>query len=141
MNQETLESSACATALRARIGDWRRNASGKRPQMPQQLWDEAVLLADTNGLSPTVRFLGLNHETLRARLVKFRQSKDAATLTAAAFIELGAPVPGVPASAQPQAIVVLELTGVGGDRLRVEVPSLTGAEVLNVARLWLEHRA
>ena len=117
MNQEALDKSACAAALRARIRDWRRGASGRRPHMPKELWNEAVALADSNGLSPTARFLGLNHETLRARLVMLRRSKAAASLTAPAFVELGVAAPGVSASGQPHSGAVLELTGVGGSEV------------------------
>ena len=141
MNQEALKNSARATTLRAHIAEWRRSASGKRPQMPKHLWSEAVALADTNGLSPTARFLGLNHETLRARLVMFRRSKVAASSTVPTFVEVGVSAPGVLAGGHLPPGGVIELTGVGGDRLRLEVPSMTGADVLNVARLWLERRA
>ena len=56
------------TELRARVMDWRRQEGGGRgSRIPEELWQEAVRVARSDGLYATAEALRFNYERLKER--------------------------------------------------------------------------
>ena len=111
---------------RSRIQAWRvRRRAGSR--IPRALWELAVRLAKSHGVSRTAMTLGLDYYSLK------KQSMAAAAATPArdqAFVELPAPL-----AVGKQCL--LEMDNQTGTALRLQLMGYDAAEVVALARgLW-----
>ena len=127
MGHGNVARSARIEAVRRRIKHWRRVRERRSP-MPAPLWAAAVALAAEHGIYPIARALGLNYETLKARVGR-RADGERTGVMAARFVE----VDGVPRiGAAPPAGSVVELSGADGATLVIR---LAGRATLDVRAL------
>lgn len=114
--------------LSARLDAWRQSrAPGQR--IPNELWNEATVLARSHGLSPTCTALKLNYYDLQRRMGKPRTPKPRhPSDPAPTFIQV--PPPEAAASND---CGTLELTHPLGARLTYKMPRAKARDLL----LWM----
>ena len=108
---------------RSRFEAWRERRPGRRP-IPQPLWDLAVLLASTHGVSRTATALGLGYYSLK------KQAEAAAPQLPPcrpAFVEL-------PVSTAVSKQALFELDNGAGATMRVQLVGYDAADVEALAR-------
>ena len=117
-------------AARQRFQHWRRTRKvGSR--IPGPLWGNAVKLAESYGIHPTARALGLDYNALKKRLESVSPSAVATSAEAATFVELAAST-GV---GMPECI--LELENVEGARMRLHFKGIEAPDLAALSRsLW-----
>jgi hypothetical protein len=117
-------------AARRRFQYWRRTRKvGSR--IPRPLWANAVKLAESYGIHPTAKALGLDYNSLKKRLDSASQSAVAASAKAATFVELAAPTEVV----MPECI--LELEDVEGAKMRLHFKGIEAPDLAALSRsLW-----
>jgi hypothetical protein len=108
---------------RSRFEAWRQRRPGSR-RIPQTLWDLAVRLASTHGVSRTATALGLDYYSLRKRAEAAAQQSPPC---GPAFVELPAPV-----VVSKQAL--FELDNGAGATMRVRLLGYDAADVEALAR-------
>lgn len=126
--------SAELNKLRERVDIWRKQ-QGKRTQIPEGLWEDAVGVAQIDGIWATSQATRFNYERLRERVAQARRRRPkGATSTALTVVGRGAvKAPGkagqtfveLPTGAVGAAghcgQTVVELEGRHGHRMRVHV--------------------
>lgn len=129
--------------LQARVAHWRKNRKSARSRIPQELWDEAVAVARVDGVHATAKALRLNYYDLKKRFEQ-RQAKTSSGVelstvsdegteqSATQFVQLQLQSSDVGRD-QP---VVVELTGRGGDRMRIETRDGAGLDVVGMVQAF-----
>jgi hypothetical protein len=139
--------------LRQRVDEWRAREGGRGSQIPDQLWNDAVGVAQDVGVWATAKTLRFNYERLKARvnqagggegiaMVRRTEPVERATATRgrhASTASKGNAGPSFVALEMGQlssgARTVIELVGRHGDRMRVELTG--GVDVVGLAQtLW-----
>ena len=117
-------------AARRRFQHWRRTRKvGSR--IPRPLWANAVKLAESYGIHPTAKALGLDYNSLKKRLESASPSAVAASAEAARFVELAAPT----SAGMPECI--LELEDVEGTKMRLHFKGIEAPDLAALSRsLW-----
>jgi hypothetical protein len=111
--------------LRGRIEHWRR-ARQKLSPMPADLWEEAAAVAETLGVSPVARALGLGYEPLQQRT---RTRGDGNS----GFVEMsGAQLVAAAPAVEVVCGPVVEVAAGDGARLTIRLPA---GSALDVSRL------
>jgi hypothetical protein len=111
---------------RSRFEDWRQRQTGSR-RIPQPLWDLAVRLASTHGVSRTATALGLGYYSLKKQV---EAAAPQPPPCGPAFVELPPPV-----VVGKQAL--FELDSGAGATMRVQLLGYDAADVEALARrLW-----
>lgn len=115
------------SALRERVERWRRDRPNRTTRIPQEIWDEAVRVVRIEGLNATATALRFEYYALKKHVDRAGGGSALATVSGSA-----AQVSPEPTFVQVQmprhdAGLVIELTGRGGDRMRIE--SRDGADV------------
>jgi hypothetical protein len=110
-------------ALRQRVDGWRRNGGGRGSRIPEELWTSAVDVARDAGLYATARTLHFNYEGLKKRAQAAGKRKRG---RGAAFVAVQMP------AFNGGAKVVVDLVGVDGEQVRIDV---TGADAMDVVAL------
>jgi hypothetical protein len=116
--------------LRQQVESWRKNKAGNSEQMPEALWEEAIVLAKVYGVSPVQRILRIDYRGLERRA--FGIVKPPAKARAAErprFIEL-------PALPMRRAEHLVELEDGTGRKLSLKVAAGHLAEVLPLAQAF-----
>jgi hypothetical protein len=108
---------------RSRFEAWREQRPGRRP-IPQPLWDLAVRLASTHGVSRTATALGLGYYSLKKQV---EAAAPQPPPCGPAFVELPAPV-----VVGKQAL--FELDNGAGATMRVQLLGYDAADVEALAR-------
>ena len=108
---------------RSRFEAWRERQPGRRP-LPQPLWDLAVRLASTHGVSRTATALGLGYYSLKKQAEVAAQQPPPC---GPAFVELPTPV-----VVGKQAL--FELDNGAGATMRVQLLGYDTADVEALAR-------
>ena len=108
---------------RSRLEAWRQRRPGRR-RIPQPLWDLAVRLASTHGVSRTATALGLGYYSLKKQAEAAAQQPSSRSPT---FVELPAPV-----VVGKQAL--FELDNGAGATMRVQLLGYDAADVEALAR-------
>ena len=108
---------------RSRLEAWRQRRPGSR-RIPQPLWDLAVRLASTHGVSRTATALGLGYYSLKKQVVAAAPQPPPC---GPAFVELPAPV-----VVGKQAL--FELDNGAGATMRVQLLGYDTADVEALAR-------
>ena len=108
---------------RSRLEAWRQRRSAGR-RIPQPLWDLAVRLASTHGVSRTATALGLGYYSLKKQAEAAAQQPSSRSPT---FVELPAPV-----VVGKQAL--FELDNGAGATMRVQLLGYDAADVEALAR-------
>lgn len=110
---------------RRRIARWRETRPYRGAAMPAALWAAAIALARQHGLYTTARTLRVDYGALKKR----RDAAGAGRVPSAAFVELPA--------ARPSGLgpCVIDLAGRRGRRLRIEVTSVTVADLVTLTQV------
>jgi hypothetical protein len=117
--------------VRQRIETWRRTRV-RRGRMPEELWRAAMALAREYGVYAVARGLGVNYDSLKAR-VGGAAKRDGAPVSG--FVELS---PGLSMGALP-AGSVLELVGAGGEKLTIRLAGSGEVDVADLCRDFWSH--
>jgi hypothetical protein len=121
------------TALQRRVDGWRRTGGGRGSRIPQDIWAEAVSVAQSAGLHATARALRFNYENLKKRALAARKAPPPRK-QAMEFVAL--PMPQLPNGLK----VLIDLAAPDGQRMRIEVSGGSAAEVGTLAHaLWRGH--
>ena len=112
--------------VRLRIENWRKTRV-RRGVMAEELWAAAVALAQEHGVYATSRGLGVNYDSLKAR-VGTRSQRKGRPPALPAFVELPA---GMPMAASG---VMVELVGAGGEKLTIRLMDQAEVDVAELAR-------
>ena len=118
-------------SLRRRFKQWRRTRKiGSR--IPEPLWSAAVKVAETHGIHPTAKALGVDYYSLKERLEKKSVSRSrASSAKGAAFVELA-----TPAQMAVQECI-LELEDVEGAKMRIHLKGIEAPDLTTLSRsLW-----
>jgi len=122
--------------VRTRIEHWRRTRP-KRTAMPEELWNEAATLAGVQGIYRISRALGVNYESLRRRVERETRGGSGSGQHLGGFFELSM-AELVPSSSTAGAVV--ELSGVDGAKVMVQLPCGDGVDVLGLAEAFWRRR-
>ncbi len=115
-------------AVRRRVEAWRRRGGGRGSRIPEELWKEAVEVAQVAGLHATARALRFNYDRLKERA---GQSAGKRNGNAGQFVALQLP------QLDGGAHVVVDLAGREGEQVRIELSGLSGMDVVALAQtLW-----
>lgn len=138
------ETSAGLDALRVKVDDWRRRR-GKRTRIPAELWDEAVRVAETDGLWAASKAARFHYPDLKQKFESARhgpvqalrriasdpaeghQANGVAHANAGSFVELPMALLGAGTK------TVVELVAPCGDRMRVEA---AGVDLAGLVRAF-----
>jgi hypothetical protein len=118
--------------LKSKITAWRKNKS-HRSRIPQDIWDDAVLLAADYSVSKISKILGLEYPKLKS-LVNTRYSKPAAAvpspiLPVQDFIELD-----LRPSTLTQCVVELQMSR--GDKMKMHFTGQANLNLLELAKAF-----
>ena len=114
--------------LQDRFDRWRTNKGAGPEPIPSKLWEAAVKLCRTHGVSRVSRWLRLHHTTLKKRLG--RRSSPSSVRPQPRFVEWRLPGGGLPGSAAAEYVVEVASAGDAAQRIHVR-----GASVAEVAAL------
>jgi hypothetical protein len=120
--------------LQERFGRWRTNKGAGPEPIPPKLWEAAVKLCRTHGVSRVSRWLRLHHTTLKKRLGK--RSCPSSVRRQPRFVEWRLPAGGLPASSAAEYVVEVPSPGDAAQRIHVR-----GASIPEVAALARALRA
>ncbi len=114
---------------RVRFEDWR---AGRRrgERIPEQLWSQAVQLANEFGLYRTSNTLRLDYATLKRRAGACDEPA-AKPRVRRGFVEVAGPMPATLGGC------TIEIEGPKGQKLRLELPSVDPALLTSIARGFL----
>ena len=122
--------------LAQRVAAWRR-ARKKRSPMPEELWEAAVSLAAAHGVYRVSQELGVNYDTLKARLARPGQrwkgpgsQRRAKKEASATFVEIK-PVP------MAGHVTELEVESETGAKLTVRLGAGAGLDVCGVVAAFV----
>ena len=116
--------------LQERFGSWRANKGTGPEPIPSKLWEAAVKLCRTHGVSRVSRWLRLHHTTLKERLC--RRSPRRTVRPQPRFVEWRLPAGGLPGSSAAEYVV--EVPSAGDAAQRIHVRGASVAEVAALAR-------
>ena len=123
--------------IQRRLARWRQTRCG-RDRIPEGLWGLAVQAVGTYGLNKTARALGLDYYSLKKRGEaaggSARRGRPKAS-RGAQFVELASgSAEWVPARSSGVPECLLEFERAGGAQLRVQLRSLTVADLVVLGR-------
>lgn len=101
--------------VRQRIERWRQARVPGAP-IPPALWAAAAKAAQRHGVARTTRALGLDYKKLKSRV------QAVAAVAPARFVELAPPAPAAPCR--------IEIEGPSGARIKIELPTAAGAQLV-----------
>lgn len=129
-------------ALQAQVQRWRQQRKSPRSRVPEAIWREAVRIAEHEGVHATCKALHFNYYDLKKRVQAVQQQAKLATkpvehaepASDATFVQLEvAPSPDAePCSGR----VVVELTGRGGERMRIEASDAGGLDMAGMVQAF-----
>jgi hypothetical protein len=117
--------------VRRSLERWRREHGGPGRLIPEEIWDEAVVVARTEGVEAAAGALRLGRARLASRMEQAAGSKDA-TATAGDFVEIPADDRCAPGQ------TVVRLVGRDGDRLEIVLSARSAVDVTALARAFLD---
>jgi hypothetical protein len=116
----------------------RKERNGGRAPLPQKIWDEAVQIAQVEGIGVTAKSLHLNYTDLKNRIEQTK-AKFAKKESNAAFIQL--PITASPTNTSAAGKVVIELSGRHGDRMRIEAEDAASIDIMGLAQTFWSRSA
>ena len=130
-------SSGQVKAVERQVTHWRRTRR-KRSPMPPALWDAAVSLARTHGVSAIARALGLSYGTLKQRVEQTPGGGSLGRREETGFVEIPA---AQLVSSFEAASAVVEFSGSDGAKLVIRLRDEGHLDVLSLADLFWKRRA
>jgi hypothetical protein len=124
--------------LKKKLELLRKERNGGRAPLPQKIWDEAVQIAQAEGIGVTAKSLHLNYTDLKIRIEQTRANL-AKKESNAAFIQL--PMPALDTNKSPARKVVIELSGRHGDRMRFEAEDAASIDIMGLAQTFWSRSA
>jgi len=128
-------------ALQAQVQRWRQQRKSPRSRVPEGIWHEAVRIAEIEGVHATSKALRFNYYDLKKRVQAVQQAKlatkpvePAQPATDATFVELE--VAPSPDAGRSSGRVVVELTGRGGERMRIEASDAGGLDMAGMVQAF-----
>ena len=119
-------------AAQRRVETWRRRSGGRGSRIPEELWNEAVEVAQVSGLNATARALRFNYERLKERA---EQSAGKQSGNTSQFVSLQLP------QLNGGANLVVDVAGREGEQVRIELSGLSGMDVVALAQTFLKRRS
>jgi len=121
--------------LTKQIESWRQTRE-KRTRMPEDLWVEAVGVAQKHGIWKVSNATRISYESLKARMERVEPPVSGVAVDAggSGFVSV-APAPQIFGTPEPVATEV-ELVAVDGARLVVRVEGREGLDVAGLARAF-----
>ena len=119
-------------AVQRRVEAWRRTSGGRGSRIPEELWNEAVEVAQVAGLHATARALRFNYERLKERA---GQSAGKQNGKASQFVALELP------RLNGGTHLVVDLAGREGEQIRIELSGLSGMDVVALAQTLCKRRS
>ena len=120
---------------RRQLDQWRRRQPGRR-RLPQDLWANAVTLAQAYGLNRTARTLGLKYESLKKHLEAASSETSDPKKARAAFVEL------LPREIPPSSLqCMIEVEDGHGATIRMHVQGIHVPDLVAFAHLFQGGRA
>jgi len=116
--------------LQERFGRWRENKGAGPEPIPAKLWEAAVKLCRTHGVSRVSRWLRLHHTTLKKRLG--RRFSPSSVRPQPRFVEWRLPTGGLPGNSSAEYVV--EVLSPGDAAQRIHVRGASVGEVAALAR-------
>ncbi len=120
-------------ALRQRVEGWRRDGGGRGSRIPEEMWNEAVVVSRTAGLYATARALRFNYENLKKRAAK-RTPRPRTPVRRPEFVSL--PMAPMPEGAK----VVVALVARDGEQMRMEVTGASAMDMVALAQAFWRRR-
>lgn len=120
--------------LQEQFGHWRANKGAGPEPIPPKLWEAAVKLCRTHGVSRVSGWLRLHYTALKKRLG--RRCAPRSARPEARFVEWQLPAEGLPGSSSAEYVVEVPSPGDAAQRIHVR-----GASVAEVAALARALRA
>ena len=117
-------------SLKTRLDLWRKQQNGVRRPLPQELWDEAVQIAKSEGVGSTAYDLRLNSSALKKRLEK-ETAEQANEEASATFVQVN--LPQSPPDAQVGRMII-EFTKPRGERMRIDAAASSMVDVVGLAQ-------
>ncbi len=115
-------------AVQRRVEAWRRREGGGRgSRIPEELWNEAVDVAQVVGVHATARALRFNYERLKERA---GQSAGKQSGHASEFVSFELP------QVSGGANLVVEFLGREGEQVRIALSGLSGMDVVALAQTF-----
>ena len=124
-------SSTNLNRLRRQLYAWRRCQAGRTP-LPEAVWESAIALARTQGVSAVARMLRLDYYKLRERL-KHTVSSPARL---SGFVEVAPPALPVLSGRS----CTVEFSDERGGKMRVHLPELAPALLAMAQAFWRRPR-
>jgi len=119
---------------RRRFDRWRQTHKGRR-RIPEPLWNVAVKVASTCGVSKTASALRIDYTGLKRRVATTASSRDSIAAVETTFLELAAPV----SSGQRRCVVQME--DCDGAKMRMELSGVETRDLLALSRtFWRAER-
>jgi hypothetical protein len=114
--------------LQGRFGRWRASKGAGPEPIPAKLWEAAVKLSGTRGVSRVSRWLRLHHTTLKKRLGRSTTRRSARPQPR--FVEWRLPAGGLAGSSSAEYVMEVPSAEDGAQRIHVR-----GASISEVAAL------
>jgi hypothetical protein len=114
--------------VRQRLERWRRTRK-KRTRIPEQLWQESVEVARSNGVNQTARALGLDYYGLKRRLDAGLAGSAVEQEPVASFVELVGASPAVVSEC------LVEVESASGTKMRIHLKGAPDVALLR-SLLW-----
>lgn len=120
--------------LQKRFGHWRTNKAARAEPIPSKLWEAAVKLCRTHGVSRVSMWLRLHHAKLKKGLG--RRTAPRSVRPQPRFVEWRLPAEGLPGNSSAEYVVEVPSSGDTAQRIHVR-----GASIEEVAALARALRA
>lgn len=114
-------------SVQRRVEAWRKREGGRGSRIPEELWSEAVEVAQVSGLHATARALHFNYARLKERAGQ-RSGKQGGNAPAREFVEFQVPQRTGGVS------LVVDLLGREGEQVRIALSGLSGMDVVGLAQ-------
>jgi len=133
-------------ALEARVQRWRKHRESKISRIPREIWDEAVGVVAIEGVHATAKALRFEYYALKKRVEQAQAEHKPvgsrlATVTDTAvdeppkttFVQVQMPHSD---TEQCNGRMVIELTGRGGDRMRIDAADAASVDVVGMVQAF-----
>jgi hypothetical protein len=119
-------------SLQRRVEAWRAQGGGHKRRIPEELWDDAVSVARTAGLSSTARALRFGYQRLKMRADRAARTTPTRKTEFVAFS-----VPSLPGGTK----LVVDLVGRDGEQMRIDVSGASAMDTVALVEAFWRRRS